>query len=648
LWERVGKGLPKTNRKNLDITTWVPPAELEGALFSLYESYQHSFAHWREDLEALGEPPPVFIVVCPNTAVSKLVFDWIAGTEKSLDDGTAKHVPGKLELFDNAPGGHRLARPRTILIDSAQLESGEGLSKEFKASAASEIDTFKAAWRLRNPGGDTESITDEDLLREVMNTVGKPDSLGSDVRCVVSVSMLTEGWDANTVTHILGIRAFGSQLLCEQVVGRGLRRRTYVTDDSGRFPAEYANVYGVPFAFIPSDMPPPTSKPAALAVEVRTVAGRESQRITFPHVAGYRFEIADPEMVLSDELEPFEIGPQTVPTWTDAAPLVGAVERIADDVATLRPRAVAYRLARRLVRREFAYGDEIPGFSTPNGEAAEHDGHDVSRADSPSREDQRPWLFPTLVRLCQQWLDEAVHVAPGFHLGYLAKYALWEAKAADAVFRAVISQHESGAMRILPLLRQFEPVGATGNVSFVTRKATVTTDPDRCEISHVVLDGPGGNTWEQLAMAFCEKAGSPVAAYAKNDHLGFRIPYVHQGVSHDYVPDFLLRLRRRDGDRVDRTLIVEVSGGQKQKHSPGSTAMKAAVARDSWCPAVNNHGGFGRWGYVEVTDPVTMNDVLTDAVENLYEDRAIIGPPDLLDLAGMAARDERGSYAATR
>ena len=158
-------------------------------------------------------------------------------------------------LFSNIDGDTVLARPRTILVDSAQLESGEGMKKEFKDAASAEIDAYKADYRRRNPGADVDGLTDEDLLREVMNTVGKKGQLGADVRCVVSVAMLTEGWDANTVTHILGIRAFRSQLLCEQVVGRGLRRRSYAVNDEGRFDAEYANVYGVPFAFIPTDKP---------------------------------------------------------------------------------------------------------------------------------------------------------------------------------------------------------------------------------------------------------------------------------------------------------------------------------------------------------------------------------------------------------
>jgi type III restriction enzyme len=208
----------------------------------------------------------VFIVVCPNTIVSKLVYDWIAGTQTPVKHGPTVGRPGRLDLFSNIENGKTLARPRTILVDSKQLESGEALSKDFKDAAAGEIEAFKDAYRNSNLGADVDKLTEEDLLREVMNTVGKKGKLGEGVRCVVSVAMLTEGWDANTVTHILGLRAFRSQLLCEQVVGRGLRRRSYAVNEQGRFEPEYANVYGIPFAFIPSDGPilEVTPKPPAV------------------------------------------------------------------------------------------------------------------------------------------------------------------------------------------------------------------------------------------------------------------------------------------------------------------------------------------------------------------------------------------------
>lgn len=610
LWELVGKDLPKKARAQTDITSWTMPAELEAALHSLYSSYVRAYEHWQQVLEPLDEPPPVFIVVCPNTAVSKLVNDWIAGTDIIREDGTTLHVPGNLALFVNAEQGTQHAKPRTILVDSAQLESGEAMKKDFKTAAAAEIDAFKAEFRRRNPGADPESITDEDLLREVMNTVGKKGMLGADVRCVVSVAMLTEGWDANTVTHILGIRAFRSQLLCEQVVGRGLRRRSYAVNDRGRFEPEYANVYGVPFMFI-GGKPPKETAPPLPATEVRSVPGREGLRITFPKLDGYRLEVPDEQLWLPDELETFVIGPSTVPSWTESAPVVGEPELIEDEITAIRPRAVAFQLAKRLVQSHFALGEEVGA----KGVKAE----------------PKPWLFPRLAQLCAEWLERAVVVEAGWHLGHLAKYAQWQTRACDEIYAAITSLEGDRQPSLRPILRRYDPIGSTGGVRFATRKVVLPTSVDRSEISHVVLDGVGGNTWEQLMMEWCEH-DRRVAAYAKNDRLGFTIPYVHEGQSHDYVPDFLVRLERAEGEDFDRILVVEVSGGQKSAHSPGSVKVKATTARDSWCTAVNNHGGFGRWGYVEITDPTSIKPDMDAAVAALYADAPIIGDPNLLDL----------------
>lgn len=603
LWSKVGKALPKRPRKDLDVGSWTPPDELIGALRSLYASYERTFRHWEEQLAAGDHPPPVFIVVCPNTAVSKLVYDWIAGHEVKLDEGQGASLwaPGHLPLFDNIEDGRPLRRPRTILVDSAQLESGEAMRKEFKEAAASEIATFQVEMRLRNPGADVDSITDEDLLREVMNTVGKGGRLGGQVRCVVSVAMLTEGWDANTVTHILGLRAFRSQLLCEQVVGRGLRRRSYDVNEDGLFEPEYANVYGVPFAFIPTDKPVGPERPPQPSTLVRSVEGRASARITFPRLTGYRLEAPERgQLYLPDDLPPFVIGPDVIPGWTLAAPMVGEAELIADDPEAQRAQTVAYHLAQRLVRTHYRTNED----------------------------DERPWLFPELVRLCRQWIDRAVEIRGGFSLAHLTTYVQWQSRAADEVYKLALRQGDVRP-RLQPILRGFEPQGSTERISFVTRKVALPTDAGRCEVSHVVLDGPHGNTWEQLLMEFAEHHRH-VAAYAKNDHLEFEIPYLHEGRPHVYVPDFLLRLRQRSEDLV-RTLIVEISGGQKRLIAPGLTDMKTAVARDQWCVAANNHGGLGRWGYLEITDMTTAKSDLDQAIELLYADGPIAGSGDRAD-----------------
>jgi type III restriction enzyme len=593
LWQHVGEHLPRRKTKDVDYANWPMPGVLSGALESLYQSYEQVYRRWAEDHGALGTPP-VYIVVCPNTIVSKLVFDWIGG--QTLEgDGRDVYRPGKLALFSNIEDGRPLARPRTILIDSAQLESGEALKGDFKDAAAAEIEAFKAQYRLDHPGGDVDKITDEDILREVMNTVGKPGMLGADIRCVVSVAMLTEGWDANTVTHILGVRAFSSQLLCEQVIGRGLRRRSYVLNDDGHFEAEYANVYGIPFSFIPSDRVIAELPPRPPALEVRSLEGREALRITFPILEGYRIEWPDSGVHLDiDSFRPFVIGADEVPTWTESAPIVGQEERVIV-INDIRAKAVAFRLAHELMSRHLEVGDN-----------------------------RRPWLFPDLVRICSRWVAECVELRDGRSIGLLMTNAQLQQLAVEEIRRAVF-EVEGQRGRLRAMMRSFDPIGSTGAVQFQTRKQVEPTA--KSEVSHVVFDGANGNTWEQILALECE-LNSRVKSFVKNDHLGFTIPYVHQGRSHLYLPDFLLRLDRPDGEEFDRTLIVEVSGGQK---SPGPTREKARTAKESWVPAVNNHGGFGRWGYIEITEMWGVRDTLNAAIDNLYSDSPIIGDPDVLD-----------------
>lgn len=608
LWDFVGDKLPKRAAKDA-VSDWLPPPELEGALRSLHRSYAKAFKHWEDNLRQHGETPPVFIVVCPNTVVSKLVYEWISGVEVEQDGEVIAHKSGELELLTNVVEGKPLARPRTILIDSAQLESGEGMKADFKLAAGAEIAAFKAEYRRRNPGADLDKITDDELLREVMNTVGKRGRLGEQVRCVVSVSMLTEGWDANTVTHILGVRAFRSQLLCEQVVGRGLRRRSYTVNERGRFEAEYANVYGIPFQFISSDRPTKEPLPPRPVQEVASLEGREHLRIAFPKLTGYRVELPDDEINVDlDDAPYFEIGPNTVPRWVELGGAVGQREMEEGDATVYRPQEVAFALAKRILDQQFNTAD-----------------------------DKRPWLFPRLLRICQDWIKEKVRVADGWSIGFLMTITEARVEAAEKIWDAIAVQAGNRRERLRPMLNRFDPSGSTAGVRFHTRKAVVAVE--KSEVSHVTLDGVGGNTWEQLLAEILEN-NKNVAAFVKNDHLGFAIPYVYKGRTHSYVPDFLVRLQRYDDEDFDRALIIEVSGSQK---SPGSTQAKAHTARNSWCAAVNNHGGFGRWGYVEMTTPLEFKVRLADAIEALYGDLPIIGDPDLLDFSETEARSARGA-----
>ncbi|MFI5778843.1 BPTD_3080 family restriction endonuclease [Nocardia sp. NPDC051570] len=609
LWDFVGEQLPKGAARTKKVTDWAPPPELEGALRSLHRSYHRAFEHWENSLRQHNETPPVFIVVCPNTTVSKLIYDWIAG-EQVVDenDCVLAHRTGNLDLLSNVVDGKPLTRPRTILIDSAQLESGEGMNPGFQHAAAAEIAAFKADYRRRTPGADIEKITDDELLREVMNTVGKKGKLGEQVRCVVSVSMLTEGWDANTVTHVLGVRAFRSQLLCEQVVGRGLRRRSYTVNEAGYFDPEYANVYGIPFQFISPDKPSTEPVPARPAHEVEALAGRGHLRITFPILLGYRVELPDEQIWIDIEQAPyFEIGPNTVPRWVEMQGVVGSGEREAGDELAYRPQEVAYALAKRILDSQFTKAD-----------------------------DKRPWLFPKLIQICREWISERVVLSNGYNLGYLMTITEAQVEAAELIWES-INRSADRRRQLRPMLNRFNPQGSTENVYFTTHKATVATE--KSEVSHVTLDGRDGNTWEQLLAAELE-LNPNVESYVKNDHLGFSIPYIHKGRTHAYLPDFLVRLRPLDGENFDRMLIVEVSGSRK---SPGPAQVKATTARETWCAAVNNHTGFGRWGYVEMRDPLTFKVHLAESIQALYGDEPIIGDPELLDFNIGDVRKARGA-----
>lgn len=582
LWLRIREDLPRKGRKTLDQSGEPKlPAELQGALHSLYSNYEKYHKAWESNAEARarGITPPVFIVVCNNTNVSKMVFDYIAGWEKTVGDRTIVQA-GRLPIFRNDDGhGAWLPRPTTILVDSQQLESGEPMSPEFKMIAAAEIEEFKAEYRARFPGRDVEKLTDEDLLREVMNTVGKAGKLGEHVKCVVSVSMLTEGWDANTVTHVLGVRAFGTQLLCEQVVGRALRRRSFSINDEGMFDPEYAEVYGVPFSFIPCSGSSKDPKPGPVPTRVRALEDRIECEITFPRLSGYRYDLsgehreacftADSRLTLSSA---------DVPLRTENAPIVGESSiHTLDDLKRRRPNEVAFLIAKLTLEKYF----RLDGERHPE-KAAQH------RFDR----DVKSWLFPDLLAITRRWLAECLTLK-GNAFPQLLLLTEFAHDASDRIYNAIVAGSE-GTPALMPILRAYEPIGSTRYVDFDTTRAVYATRPDKCHVSHVVADT---ESWEQKMARVLEDMPE-VVRYVKNHNLGFTIPYTLNGDNRHYTPDFIACIDDGHGPDDLLNLIVEVSGQQKK-----DKAAKVSTARTLWVPAVNNHGGFGRWAFIEIDDP---------------------------------------------
>jgi type III restriction enzyme len=506
-------------------------------------------------------------VVCSNTAASKLVHDYIAGFQRQNEDGTEGQLEfGRLPLFRNHDEeGRLLARPRTLLIDSSQLESGDALNSSFRQMAADEIERFRREIVERT--GDrrrAENLSDQDLLREVMNTVGRKDCLGESVRCVVSVSMLNEGWDANNVTHVLGVRAFGTQLLCEQVIGRALRRQSYVLNEEGLFDVEYADVFGIPFDFTakPTVAPP---QPPRRTVQVKAVRPeRDHLEISFPRVAGYRADLPEDRLTAAFNADSvLELTPDlTGATKTLNAGIIGkSVDLDLAHTGSIRSAQLAYELAAHLL---------LTKWRDANGEPQLH-------------------LFGQLKRIARQWLEKCLRCTGGTYPAQL-KYKTLTDMACERIFAAITrSSLDSGQVRAV--LDPYNPAGSSSHVRFSTSKQNLwQTDSRRCQINWAVLD----SDWEA---EFCRAAEAHprVRAYVKNHNLGFEVPYRFGSDLRKYLPDFIVLVD--DGGEEPLHLIVEIKGRRQEDAKEKKSALETF-----WVPGVNSLGRYGRWASAEFTE----------------------------------------------
>ena len=573
LWEHIGKKLPKKGRgKSSFDDPQKLPNPLLSAIDALYGHYVKTFNAWKAN--GLGVEP-VFIVVCNNTATSKLVHDYIAGYEVETKDGGSQLVAGKCELFRNFdPDGVALPRMRTLLIDSQEIESGEAISTEFKNAAAGEIERFKDEYVQRT--GDraaAEKIDDTAILREVMNTVGRPGQLGANIRCVVSVSMLTEGWDVNTVTHVLGVRAFGTQLLCEQVIGRALRRVSYNRipegqENAGMFAVEYADIFGIPFDFTaqpvlaPIKPPPPMVRVEAISPE------RDEVEIRFPRVEGYRTEL--PRDVLTAEFSDdstLELTPDLVgATRTTNAGIIGEeADFNLDHLSMKRQTEIVFKLANRIVQRHF----------TGDGEVA------------------NPALVMEMRKIVRRWMADHLVLKGDTQHAQLLYYDIAD-RVAERIKKA-IHRGEEGGNRVIAMLDPYNREGSTGHVGFNTSQDRYETGA-KCHVNYAIAD----SDWE---LEFCRVADAHprVLAWVKNHNLGFEVPYRAGGEARRYRPDFILKIDDGKGMEDPLNLVVEIKGFRNEDAKDKADTMKTY-----WVPGVNNLGTMGRWAFAEFTEKWTM------------------------------------------
>jgi len=545
----------------------------------LAADWYKKFQEWEKDHKDNQRYPipPVFIVVCRDTKVAKEVHSWLAGNEGGYGEAP--------EWFRNAPG-----REVTVRVDSKiaeEIESGSGNDEVRRMRFI--LDTIgKGKWpgdkvpdewselvRKHNDKLNSDDDEDESEDKSGLQWIDERIPPGRDIRCIVSVAMLAEGWDANTVTHIVGLRPFGSQLLCEQVVGRALRRASYVVDeDTGLFTEETAKVFGVPFELVPfktREVGPPKEKREQH--HIFSMPEREQYRIDFPIVTGYQ-EVSQLDVVIDwSQVAQVTIDPMTLPTTVQVGQMT------APD-GSLTAFGVGKKSEVSLVEWRKLFRNQQVAFVLAK---------DICRQWRSERGDSvlMAQLFPKVVAACLRFLREKL-VRKGDSLSCDVLLGSYNQAAIGSLYNALQSGTEE-RYGFLPLIPQGGAgTGSTLYVDFHTTKPVRAVT--KCHLNLMVADTA---KWEQ-SVGFLLDIHPGVTKWVKNDRLGFTVGYRKQNIKHSYIPDFIAELD------IGMKLIIEVKG---QYNDDADLKAKAA---QRWVDAVNRGGEFGLWHYLVVQDPTKL------------------------------------------
>ncbi len=597
LWKTITDNLQP--REKLPGKSGRPKAEVvyrdaEGALQQIAGQWVERFKYVQEAKPGQEHIPPVLILVCDNTDIAKLFYEKISG-EREEEVVTEADVAETMEEEPDAQPATN-ARGRRGGKKAKTIYGRGAVYPEYFSNTPTERRTIRIDTKLlaeaesEDPSKRKQDLAEE--LRRIVATVGKRGQPGELVRCVVSVAMLTEGWDANNVTHILGIRAFGSQLLCEQVVGRGLRRIDYTPDRAtGLLTEEYVDVYGIPFSVIPFKGRPgksaaPEDKPKN---HVLAMEGREAMEIRFPVVEGYTFALRRNSIKCDiGKVEPLTLEPGTEPTATFVLPTAGYFEGPA------RQRSAKFEWVEQ--NREAYYKQnhiqaikfEIARMIVEVFAEGQYDANEAKKRVLKLL--ARHQLFPQVYRFVEEYIDHRVELR-GCHpceIG-LQRYFM---RIVERLRDAIEPDHAGGEPPLMPVLNRSKPIGTTKEVDFKTTRPCIMTR--KSHINQVVNDT---ETWEQIAVMRLEQCKA-VEFYARNDHLGFVIPYEYQGLERGYTPDFLVRLTS------GVTIVVEIKGYEDEEDRAKHTAAR------KWVSAVNNWGQLGRWEFHVCRDPQLLEKEL--------------------------------------
>lgn len=385
--------------------------------------------------------------------------------------------------------------------------------------------------------------------------------------------MLSEGWDAKNVTHIMGLRAFTSQLLCEQVIGRGLRRVSYETDENGLFLPEYVNIFGVPLSIF-QDVgdggdPPPPPKPST---QIESLPERAGLEIRWPNVLRID-SVVQPVLVVDwTKVEVLSLDPAKTPVTAELAPALGGATDLSKvQVIELEKLPEGFRLQR------LTFQAARKAFETLRG--GYHGGHD--------------YLVFQLIRLVEQFFaSDLLHIPSLFHQEPLRKRILLALNIDPIVQHLLRFVTEQNCERLEPVFDEDSPIGSTAAMR--TWYTTKTCHPARrSQVSHMVAD----SSWEQYSANLLEMS-SHVTAYVKNDHLSFQVYYLWNGSRRRFIPDFLIRLNN------GRMLVLEIKGEDSEQNK----AKRAAL--NFWVQGVNAKGGFGVWCWDVAFVPAQLQDIL--------------------------------------
>ena len=586
----------------------------EDALVTLVGEWKEKLEQVRDAAPGQDRTPPVLIVVCDNTDVATHVHRMISGEE--LVEADPADEPDDEEEAPEEPPRSRRKRKLTKRYGSGLRGFPELWNREGRTVTLRIDSKLLEAAESDDPTATQKEAAEE--LRQIVSTVGKPGEPGADIRCVVSVNMLSEGWDANNVTHILGLRAFHSQLLCEQVVGRGLRRMDYAPDpETGLLTPEYVDIFGVPFSLIPfkgrqpEKGPPPGELPKH---EVMALPERRAFEIRFPVVEGYVVQLTRNRVTCDVQaVEPLTLDPARTPTAAFIRPQVGyqighpgthggfgfeTVDRQAYYDST-HPQEIAFEIAREIVNRltETAHPVEAAASRGRDGgggrsAAAGKGGSGASTAANSangrgaSRGGSRAALFPQVLAIVQAYVRERIDLR-GLDPCEIGLQTYSE-QIAGRLLDAIRPDDAQGEPPVLPRLNRYRPVGSTAGVHFKTVRPVQPT-----EASHLNYVACHTASWEQAATFRIEQLAQDglVECYARNYRLEFTIPFELYGEPRAYEPDFIIRLRNTV------SLVLEIKGAP----DPDADAKHQAARR--WIHAVNNWGRLGEWAFLVCRDP---------------------------------------------